>query len=66
MYKYKEKEKMNPWNIPEYTKLKHIFGGWKATYVYDLCYKDWFLNNDWNGSLISLDGYSLEEFEIIS
>lgn len=57
---------MNPWNIAKYTKLRHKVWGWEVTYVYDLCYKDWFLWLDLRGSLIPLDDYRLEDFEIIN
>lgn len=57
---------MNPWNIAKYTKLRHKVWGWEVTYEYDLCYKDWFLWDDLRGSLIPLDDYRLEDFEIIN
>lgn len=53
----------NRWGIDEFTKLRHKAWGWEVIYEYDKCYKDWFL---WNGrSLMSLDNYRLEDFEIV-
>lgn len=53
----------NPWNIDEFTKLRHKVWGWEVVYEYSPCYKDWFL---WNGrSLMDLDNYRLEDFEIV-
>ena len=54
---------MGPWNIPEFTRLRHKVYGWECTYVYDPCYEDWFL---WNGrSLMVLSDWTLDEFKII-
>lgn len=53
----------NPWNLSEFTKLKHRVYGWTVTYVYDLCYQDWFL---WTGTtLLVLADWSLDDFEIL-
>lgn len=54
---------MGPWNIHEFTRLRHKVYGWECTYVYDICYEDWFL---WNGrSLIILSDWTLDEFKTI-
>ena len=56
-------KKRNPWNLPEFTKLKHKLYGWTVTYEYDLCYQEWYL---WNGqSLLVLDDWKLEDFCIL-
>ena len=55
-------KELNPWNLPEFTKLRHKRWGWTVVYEYDLCYQEWLL---WNGqSYMPLSEFTLDEFEI--
>ena len=56
-------ENQGPWNLPEFTKLRHKRWGWTVTYEYDVCYQNWYL---WTGTtLLVLEDWQKEEFDIL-